>query len=230
MPHAFVGVGWDSVTKSEVRPLWISVANGRDAATGEDLTEFRVKALALPPSVRWSMCPAIGVPLSMKDRDHARALVRPALKRRPFGVAAARLLAEALLAVARRDPAVGDEPTCVVLPRPKPAKEASIVFPPVHVAPHFSGAVAFDLVGRPAAFRWNPPISVSPGAMIIPEVTFGPDGEVSSKASVHLAPSAMPEGARFGVGLTNGGKEVSLSIDKDGKPVVEERDKRDPSG
>lgn len=227
--QAFVGVGWGNVTATRVKPLWICISNAWDSTTGQWLrvanAEFTVTALALPPARLWIVCPAIGARLSGSQATRIRELVRPALKHKGRGARAAKLLGKAIQEVAQSDPSVGDEPTCVVLPRPRRGQECRILAPPVVIVDRSSGPIAFDLVRRSGAFRWSPPIVVFPGVMLVPELSLGPDGSLESFKvnSVQGGPS-IGSGTRFGIGVTNGKKEGSLSIDEAGKPLLEERE------
>ena len=176
--QAFVGVGWYNVTAARVRPLWICISNAWDSTTQQWLTvvkpQFTVTALALPPGRRWIACPPIGASLNARQATRVRDLVRPALKQKGRGARAAKLLGKAIQEVAARDPSVGTEPTCVVLPRPRRGQECRILAPPVAIADRSPGPIAFDLISRSEAFRWNPPIVVFPGVMLVPEVSLGP--------------------------------------------------------
>lgn len=163
--------------------------------------------------------------MSARGTTKIRGVVRPALKQSGRGPRAAKLLGKAVQDVAAREPSVGAEPTCVVLPRPRRGQECRILAPPVAVVDRSPGPIAFDLISRSGAFRWAPPIVVFPGVMLVPELSLGPHGALESfKVKSIQSEAGVGKGVRFGIGLTNGKKEGFLSIDQAGQPLVEARD------
>jgi hypothetical protein len=227
--QAFVGIGWSNVTATRVKPVWICISNAWDPTTGQWLAvanpQFTVTALALPPGRLWIVCPPIGARLSGGQATRIRELVRPALKQKGRAARAAKLLGKAVQEVAESDASVGDEPTCVVLPRPRRGQECRILAPPTEIADRSPGPIAFDLVRRSGAFRWSPPIVVFPGVMLVPELSLGPDGSLESfRVNSVQGGSGISRGTRFGIGVTNGKKEGLLSIDEAGKPMLEKRE------
>lgn len=226
--QAFVGVGWRNVTATRVKPLWICISNAWDPRTSAWLRrptpQFAINARELPPGRRWILCPPIGVSLSPSTTTSIQRLVRPALRQGGRGPRAAKLLGKAVQDVAKSEPSVGSEPTCVVLPRPRRGQECRILAPPVAAVDRSLGPVAFDLINRRGAFRWAPPIVVFPGVMLVPEISLGSEGSLESfRVKSIQSVAGVGSGARFGIGVTNGKKDGFLTIDHEGRPAVETR-------
>ncbi len=65
--------------------------------------------------------------------------------------------------------------------------------------------------------------------MGVPEITLGADGHLESfTVKTIQGSSEVREGVRFGIALTSGKKERSISMDEAGLPVVEERKLQPP--
>ena len=224
--QAFVGVGWVRTSEADLEPVWVCISNAWDHEREEWLTtpntSFAVTGKAMRQGRRWLMCPAIGARVTSSERAQAHANVRPALKRRAHGIPAARLLGDITRAVSQREITVGDKPTCVVLPQPQPSTHHRFLMPPVAAAGRVPGPLAFDLVGQREPIRWNPPIVVSPGMMLVPEIELGSDGRFVSMRTKAIPAANTSERPEVGIGVTDGKKESFISMGKDGVPVVRE--------
>ncbi len=230
--QAFVGVGWARVRGDSTRPIWICVSNAwdpsKDAWLSSPGSTFEVTARQIRPGKPWALFPPIGVSLKARETAKVCAMVRPALKRRTRGVAAAQLLAAGICEVAENRRTVGDAPTCVVLPRPKPTRGDGPRFyiPTASAAGIVPGPRAFEFKPPTGDVVWWPPILVEPGLMLVPKQVVRADG--SKQFQYRAVPKAGTKPPAFAIGVTNGVKESALIVASDGGTEVVERELDEP--